>query len=193
MISSRHYLSCLILFWLASVGVCLGEAGITEVKLSEWRINHISKKDPRVKAIMDVARPSLGVAYKWGGTRMTEGIDCSNFTWQLYRKMGFPYERFLGTRNLANWKKGNGLKKVDFDSAEPGDLLVYGYSKGKQWFGHVVILIDKDGEDSGHKGLVLGAHGGDVNQVAFVTYEGFEEGYYKNPRMRLCNVLRAEK
>lgn len=193
MVSHARISLCLIFGWLTFAIVCSAEEGISLVRLSEWRMNHISKKDERVKAILDVARPSLGVPYKWGGTQMTKGIDCSNFTWQLFRKMGFPYERFIGTQNLANWKKGNGLRKIDFDAAEPGDLLVYGYSKGKKWYGHVVVLIDLDGLHSGHKGLVLGAHGGDVDQVAFITYDGFNEGYYKNPRMKLVNVLRAEK
>ena len=52
-------------------------------------------------------------------------------------------------------------------------------------------FIDKLGKISGHKGLVLGAHGGKVNAVQFVTFEGFEKGYFKNPKMKLCNVLRV--
>ena len=55
-----------------------------------------------------------------------------------------------------------------------------------------MILIDKDGETTGHKGLVLGAHGPPVDQVQFITFTGFEDGYYRSPQRRLRNVLRVE-
>ncbi|HCR31106.1 MAG TPA: hypothetical protein DIV79_13925 [Opitutae bacterium] len=92
---------------------------------------------------------------------------------------------------MANQRSGNALESVPFEDARPGDLLVYGYRDDKKrWHGHVVILVDKYGHATGHKGLVLGAHGGDVMAVQFVTFEGYEENYFKNPRMSLRNVLR---
>tara|TARA_Y100001934_G_scaffold272413_1_gene360640 strand:+ start:11709 stop:12038 length:330 start_codon:yes stop_codon:yes gene_type:complete len=85
----------------------------------------------------------------------------------------------------------NGLKKIPRAGARLGDLLVYGCRVGKKWHGHVVILIDHHGKISGHKGLVLGAHGGRVNVVQFVTFGGYEQGCFKKPKMKLCNVLRV--
>lgn len=165
---------------------------VTVVKLSEWRLGQIGKQSESLDALLQLAKESVGVPYVWGGTRLKEGIDCSNFTWMLFKTLGKPYERFVGTRFMATIKERNGLKKVSWEEVKPGDLLVYGYSEGKKWFGHVVILIDKSGKVSGHPGLVLGAHGGDVDSVQFITYEGFDDGYFKHPRMKLCNVLRVD-
>ena len=53
-----------------------------------------------------------------------------------------------------------------------------------------MILVDKNGRNTGHKGLMLGAHGTPVSAVQFVTAEGFEQGCFKIPEMRLLNVLR---
>ena len=124
---------------------------------------------------------------------MDEGIDCSNYTWQLYRSLGMGYERFLSTRALAGLERDNGLHKISFEDALAGDLLVYGYrDEAGKWRGHVVILVDKDGDTTGHRGLVLGAHGGSVDEVQYVTFTGFEDGYFKDPQMRLVNVLRVD-
>jgi hypothetical protein len=37
---------------------------------------------------------------------------------------------------------------------------------------------------------VLGAHGAPVSAVQFVIANGFDQGYFKIPEMRLLNVLR---
>jgi len=141
---------------------------------------------------MQAAQPTIGVPYRWGGTRLLEGIDCSNYTWQLYRSLGLGYARFLSTKVMSRLTRANGLRRVSFEEAAPGDLLIYGHQPEKgSWNGHVVILIDKDGSFTGHPGLTLGAHGGAVNAVQYITYSGFEEGFFKEPRMRLVNVLRA--
>lgn len=162
------------------------------VKLSKWRLDRMGRSDAILGKILRAAKSSIGTPYKWGGTRMEKGIDCSNFTWQLFRSISDSYERFISTRTLAVLKDRNGLRKVPLDKTQPGDLLVYGYRDGKKWHGHVVILIDPDGRTSGHKGLVLGAHGGKVNAVQFVTFAGYERGYFKHPRMKLCNALRVD-
>ena len=166
---------------------------VHEIKLSEELITQIGRGKKGLSRLLEAAQPTIGTPYIWGGTQLEKGIDCSNYTWQLYRKVGFSYKRFLGTTVLSRLKRANGLRSVPFQDARPGDLLVYGYRDDEnQWYGHVVVLIDKTGETTGHKGLVLGAHGKPISSVQFITYTGFEEGYFKEPRMRLCNVLRVE-
>lgn len=175
-------------------GVETESGQIEVVVLTEGLMSKASEGDEGLGRLLDAAHATIGVPYKWGGTQLKKGIDCSNYTWQLFRTVGLPYKRFLSTMVLSRLKQANGLRSVSFKEARAGDLLVYGYKdSSKRWHGHVVILIDRDGQTTGHQGLVLGAHGKPVSSVQFITFSGFEEGYFKNPQMRLCNVLRAVK
>ena len=170
------------------------ESGLVKVvDVTDELIEKVVSEHEALRHLLESAKPTIGVPYQWGGTRLLKGIDCSNYTWQLFRSVGMPYERFLSTMTMSRLRRSNGLRKIAFQDAKAGDLLVYGYrDESKKWHGHVVILIDKEGRTTGHKGLVLGAHGGSVGGVQFVTYEGFEDGYFKDPTMRLCNVLRVD-
>ena len=169
-------------------------AGQVEVvPVSDPGIAKAAARKDTLGRLLQAAKPTIGVPYKWGGTQMDEGIDCSNYTWQLYRSIGMAYDRFVSSRALSRLKRANGLRKISFEDALPGDLLVYGFrDEAGRWRGHVVILVDKDGSITGHKGLVLGAHGGSIGEVQYVTFSGFEKAYFKNPQMRLANVLRVD-
>ncbi len=162
---------------------------VETVHLNSSQIERLKQTSPLLQKLITAAAPSIGTRYLWGGTNLESGIDCSNFTWQLYQKMGLPYDRYLGTQFMSRIYRNGALSKTTFKKARPGDLLVYGYTKNRKWYGHVVILIDKDGKRSGVKGLTLGAHGGDINAVQYITYKGFESGYFKHPQMKLANVL----
>ncbi len=166
---------------------------VTVIPATDSLVTKAAATGDAIGRLVNAARPTIGIPYRWGGTQLDKEIDCSNYTWQLYRKVGLPYDRFLSTMQLSSLQRSNGLRHVSFDEAAAGDLLVYGYrDENKRWHGHVVILVDLDGSRTGHKGLVLGAHGGSVGQVQFVTFSGFDAGYFKDPKMRLCNVLRPE-
>ena len=166
---------------------------VTVVPASDPLLTSAAARDDVLGKLLTAAKPTIGVPYKWGGTQMDEGIDCSNYTWLLYRSLGLGYDHFLSTMSLASLNRANGLRKISFEDAQAGDLLVYGYrDEAGKWRGHVVILVDKDGGLTGHKGLVLGAHGASVGEVQYVTFTGFEKGYFKHPQMRLANVLRVD-
>ena len=195
-----NFVSKLLIICLLVSGASLCGASKTQrapqisvIEASETLFSSLSKEDELLSELLVAAKPTIGAPYKWGGTHLTKGIDCSNYTWQLCRKVGSGYERFLGTQVMSRLNRANGLKKIAFEDAQAGDLLVYGYRDEKKiWRGHVVILMDRDGKTTGHKGLALGAHGGGVDSVQFITYRGFEEGYYMRPELKIRNVLRLE-
>jgi len=164
---------------------------IVVVPASEKLLSRAAAGGPTIRRILSAAKPTIGTPYQWGGTDLTSGIDCSNYTWLLYRSIGVPYERYIRTQVLATMSGDAAFSQTTFERAQPGDLLVYGYrDSAGAWHGHVVILVDKTGHDTGHRGLVLGAQGSPVSAVQFVTFDGFEQGYFKTPEMRLLNVLR---
>ncbi|MBU5458832.1 C40 family peptidase [Anaerostipes sp. MSJ-23] len=77
--------------------------------------------------VVSYAKQFVGNKYKWGGTSLTNGTDCSGFTMSVYRKFGksIPHsssgQRSVGTRV-------NGLK-----NAKAGDLICYD--------GHVALYM----------------------------------------------------
>lgn len=165
---------------------------IRVVPASDRLLRKAAEREDTLGRLLKAAQPTIGVPYKWGGTRMDKGVDCSNYTWQLYRSLGTEYDGFLSTMAMSRLQRANDLRKISFEEALPGDLLVYGHrDRVGRWRGHVVILVDKEGDITGHKGLVLGAHGASIGEVQYVTYTGFDKGYFKDPQMRLANVLRV--
>src|ERR1035441_3356192 len=60
-----------------------------------------------VGRLLKAAKPTIGVRYKWGGTRMDEGIDCSNYTGLLYRSGGMGFRRLfrIGVFVRARWSQ----------------------------------------------------------------------------------------
>ncbi|MDB6028526.1 MAG: hypothetical protein JWM68_4749 [Verrucomicrobiales bacterium] len=175
------------------IGAASATQEITVVSLSDAAVEKAATSGETIGKLLKEVPPTIGVTYRWGHSDLENGIDCSNYTWQLFKKVGLTYERYLNTLKMSTLKKGHGLHQVTFEEAAPGDLLVYGYRDDKdKWHGHVVIAIDVDGSTTGYTGLVLGAHGGAVGKVQFVTYKGFKSGYFRDQRLRLCNVLRSD-
>lgn len=164
---------------------------ITVVPASEELISRASAGGTTIRAVLAAAKPTIGTPYEWSGASLTGGIDCSHYTWLLYRSIGVPYGRYMRTREMATLRRHAGFTQTTLAEAQPGDLLVYGYRDDDgTWHGHVVILVDKTGRITGHQGLVLGAHGTPVSAVQFVVADGFDQGWFKTPEMRFLNALR---
>ena len=68
--------------------------------------------------MVEYAKQFLGNPYKYGGTSLTKGIDCSAFVQAIYKKFGIKLERTSG----AQAKKGTTIKVADL---KPGDLIFY--------------------------------------------------------------------
>ena len=75
-------------------------------------------------AVVAYARQFLGNPYVLGGNSLTNGIDCSGFTQQIYAKFGVSLGRTDSSQAYAG-------VEVPLSQAQAGDLLVY--------YGHVGI------------------------------------------------------
>lgn len=73
----------------------------------------------------------VGNRYVWGGTSLTNGIDCSGFTMRIYEKYGI----YLPHYSKSQAEYGT---KIDASDAKPGDLFFYGNGSG---INHVAMYI----------------------------------------------------
>jgi len=60
----------------------------------------------------------IGNKYVYGGTSLTNGTDCSGFTYRIYQNFGYTIPRTSYLQRSAG-------KSVSYENAEPGDLICY--------------------------------------------------------------------
>lgn len=83
------------------------------------------------RAVAEYALQFVGNPYKWGGTSLTNGADCSGFVMSVYENYGVS----LPHSSAADRKQGYAVDGLE--NAQPGDLICYS--------GHVALYIG-DGE-----------------------------------------------
>ena len=88
-------------------------------------INNASGSDLG-KKIANYACQYIGNPYKAAGTSLTDGADCSGFTYRVYSNFGYKLPRTSYEQRSA----GTG---VSYEEAQPGDLICYD--------GHVAMYI----------------------------------------------------
>lgn len=76
--------------------------------------------------IVNYACQFIGNPYVWGGNSLTNGIDCSGFTQQVYGAFGISLPRTSGSQHGVGYA-------VSYAEAQPGDLICYS--------GHVAIYM----------------------------------------------------
>ncbi len=97
---------------------------MTEIRYGE------GVSDVRVD-IVQYACQFVGNRYVWGGTSLTNGVDCSGFTMRIYEKYGI----YLPHSSKAQANYGTRISSSD---AKPGDLFFYGSGKS---ISHVAMYI----------------------------------------------------
>ena len=78
------------------------------------------------KQVARYACQFVGNPYVPGGTSLTNGADCSGFTYRVYSDFGYSLPRTSTEQRSAG-------KGVDYSAAQPGDLICYS--------GHVALYI----------------------------------------------------
>ena len=80
--------------------------------------------------ICEYALQFVGNSYRWGGTSLTKGADCSGFTLSVYAKYGVALPH-------SSKAQANCGTRIDVSEVQPGDLVFYG---GKN-IHHVAMYI----------------------------------------------------
>ena len=78
------------------------------------------------KEIANYACQFVGNPYVSGGTSLTNGADCSGFTYAVYKAFGYSLPRTSTAQRSAG-------KGVNYSEAQPGDIICYA--------GHVAIYL----------------------------------------------------
>lgn len=78
-------------------------------------------------SVAEYAVQFVGNPYKWGGTSLTDGADCSGFVMSVYAHFGVS----LPHSSSADRKQGYAVDGLE--NAQPGDLICYS--------GHVALYI----------------------------------------------------
>lgn len=91
-----------------------------------------STKQSRRSQLVNYALQFVGNRYVWGGTSLTNGVDCSGFTMRVMEKFGVSFPHYSGSQAQMG-------KKVTSATMKPGDLIFYAGSNGK--VNHVAIYI----------------------------------------------------
>lgn len=71
--------------------------------------------------IVEYAKQFLGNPYVYGGTSLTNGVDCSSFTQQILGKFGYRINR-------TSYTQYNNGRRISANELLPGDLVFYGFS-----------------------------------------------------------------
>ena len=77
--------------------------------------------------VVNYAKRFLGNPYRWGGTSLTRGADCSGYVMSVYRHFG----KSLPHSSYAQRKVGRRVSSLS--KAKPGDIICYS--------GHVAIYM----------------------------------------------------
>lgn len=79
--------------------------------------------------VVEYAMQFVGNRYRYGGTSLTNGVDCSGFVMKVYEKFGVSLPHSSGGMR----SKGKAVSRKD---VKPGDIICYP--------GHVAIAIGDD-------------------------------------------------
>jgi len=121
--------------------------------------------------IVNYGQQFLGTKYVWGGTDLRKGVDCSGFTYSVYKHFGITLNR----TSRDQIKNGAPVSK---ESLAAGDLVFFSNSGNKN-IQHVGIYIG----DS----KFIHASSGKKYQV---TISSLNENYYLKNYVGACRVIK---
>ena len=103
------------------------EAARTQAALKIIDTVEVTDENEMGIAVAEYAVQFIGNPYVWGGTSLTNGVDCSGFVMKVYEEFGVS----LPHSSAADRKQGYAVDGLE--NALPGDLICYS--------GHVALYI----------------------------------------------------
>lgn len=112
--------------------ITLNEPEIEVKPTNELEAEEVEKKLEKGEEVVKFALQYVGNPYRYGGTSLTKGTDCSGFSSSVYKNFGINIQRSSRSQYASN---GKAVKKEDL---KPGDLVFYGYNGSVS---HVAIYM----------------------------------------------------
>lgn len=119
--------------------------------------------------IIAKAEKSLGVAYQWGGTNLSNGVDCSGLVQAVYASFGIDLPR-------TTYQQIGVGATVPTNKLQPGDLLFFDTEAATKGADHVGIYI-------GGGKFIQAPHTGDVVKISSLS-----DSYYMTRLMAAKRV-----
>ena len=101
-----------------------------------WYVKN-GKENVRRSSAMIFALKYVGNPYKYGGTDLEKGIDCSAFVQKIYGSENVKID--LPRKTADQIYKGDKVKNLD--AAKPGDLVFYGKGSSYSSVTHVALYL----------------------------------------------------
>ncbi len=100
---------------------------------------YLFQDENNLSLAVQIATEQAGKPYVWGAMG-PDAFDCSGLVIYAYKQAGF---QILGRpRTIDMYHESNNFKSIPFESASPGDLILYDMDL-KGITNHVAILLDK--------------------------------------------------
>ena len=117
-------------------------------------ITDIGDVSEQRKSLVEYALTFVGNPYVWGGNSLTEGVDCSGFTQQIYLHFGISINR-------TSYEQVYNGTEIPLEQLQVGDLVFY-FDTDLNRIGHVAIYIG-DGQIVHAKSTNAGIVTSDMN------------------------------
>ncbi len=152
-----------------------GETGYVSVEFIVIRRGAMPARENKSKGqeIVQYAMQFIGTRYQYGGTSLTNGVDCSGFTSQVMKAFGVSVSR-------SSRDQGNNGVDVSRSQLMPGDLVFFDTNKkisGK--ITHVGIFVGN--------GKFIHASSTRINSV---TIDNLNDDYYSRRYLKAVRVVR---
>jgi cell wall-associated NlpC family hydrolase len=148
----------------------------SESETKTFKLSELATEERRkYVAYFAESHTDLGYNYRYGGTSVEKGIDCSGFT-----KYVLGYFDYKASRT-SNEQYENG-EKIPVSSAKAGDLVFFG---SKKYINHVAVVVSND-----EKGLFI-VHS--CNR-GIIKENVYESSYWKGKlRDMAVNIIDGQK
>ena len=118
--------------YVASEYVNIAKGLMTAKTIKEIQTQTQSILSSGATSLTAFATQFVGNRYKWGGSSLTGGTDCSGFVMSVFAQYGVSLPH-------SSSAQSNYGRTVSASEAQPGDLFFYG--RGGKRIGHVAIYI----------------------------------------------------